>query len=784
MVTIVEATKGKIRDKPISKKLRSVLEKAAKAAGIDTVTVTSGGQVAKGTKGKRTGSVRHDLGNAADIQLSINGRTLDFTKPQDRAAFSSFAQAAAAAGATGIGAAVGYMGPNTMHVGFGKPSVWGVAGTARGAPTWLREAVMAGWGGQMPAPKALAAGELANLWGRENFAPPAEVTALGSKTLKPGMRGPEVAALQQTLNQYGYNVDIDGRFGPATKAALEAYQADMGLDPDGVVGQQTRTALAREIAQASAVPTPRANPMGGPLELALQEAAQRRAAELQQAGPITSALPPAEPAKMVQPEQVQTIQPQEVQPVTPEMISAVEAAPPQQALSIADALVGMQAGQAAPQPSGPLQSAIMDSAATSMPSGPLNAPQATPAPAAYDPNQYASRATPDPRDGRQVNQQVQAELANGWSVPGAFTRAGMDKTPPTPRANPLGPANAFDAGTGGGVLAAPSQAPQVTRSPDFDFAVGPNVATPSAVDVIGSMAQPQRSPDFDFAVGPSNAPVASRQSFLTAAPQTRTPDFDAVFGPAQGLTPQASPTPAPTQQQFSDRFAGEPMSFAQSPMSMDQFAGRFTGQGPLAAAVQAQKQTANVTPTQLASLPSRTIGPAPGMAPLAGVEQTPTSIYTPKAPVPRMNPVAPAPVQEEQPKGLLGGLSNVMTNPLARGVLGFMTGGPLGAAIGVGSAMIGNALGGRGLLGSGLGGLGYDAATAARNAAFAGSVNPSDRVGGAYGSASYGRTGSDGITRGTTSSGKGWSSDGKGNYSVGGRSYSDNKQSRGSSMHI
>lgn len=69
--------------------------------------------------------------------------------------------------------------------------------------------------------------------------------------------------------------------------------------------------------------------------------------------------------------------------------------------------------------------------------------------------------------------------------------------------------------------------------------------------------------------------------------------------------------------------------------------------------------------------------------------------------------------------------------------------------------------------------------TAARNAAYARTVSPSDRVGGRYGSASYGRTGSDGVTRGTTSSGTGWESSGGGErVTVGGKSYTRNRDGR------
>src|SRR5262245_41740215 len=96
---------GKIRDRPISPELHVVLERAADAAGIDVVRVTSGGQ--PGSTGGRTGSTRHDHGRAADLQLVQGGRTLSFTDQDGGPAVEAFVTASAANGATGIGAGVG-----------------------------------------------------------------------------------------------------------------------------------------------------------------------------------------------------------------------------------------------------------------------------------------------------------------------------------------------------------------------------------------------------------------------------------------------------------------------------------------------------------------------------------------------------------------------------------------------------------------------------------------------------------------------------------------------------
>jgi hypothetical protein len=154
VATIREDTARATRHLPITQQLRDILSKAADAAGIDLVRVTSGGQPPIGPD--RTGSHRHDNGNAADLELWRDGRALNFTRPDEKPIVEAFATAAAASGATGIGAGIDYMGPKTLHVGFGSKAVWGAGGKSANAPDWLRKAVMKGWdgaaGGTMPSP--------------------------------------------------------------------------------------------------------------------------------------------------------------------------------------------------------------------------------------------------------------------------------------------------------------------------------------------------------------------------------------------------------------------------------------------------------------------------------------------------------------------------------------------------------------------------------------------------------------------------------------------------------
>lgn len=68
-------------------------------------------------------------------------------------------------------------------------------------------------------------------------------------TLREGSRGGDVRVLQTTLNALGDNLLVDGIFGDATFNSVCDFQTVKGLEPDGVVGPKTWTALDMAMAR-------------------------------------------------------------------------------------------------------------------------------------------------------------------------------------------------------------------------------------------------------------------------------------------------------------------------------------------------------------------------------------------------------------------------------------------------------------------------------------------------------------------------------------------------------
>lgn len=75
---------------------------------------------------------------------------------------------------------------------------------------------------------------------------PAVPEPVALPTLRRGMRGPAVAHLQERLKAIGvYDGPVDGVFGPQTEAAVKTAQRNKNLNPDGVVGPVTWSAILR-----------------------------------------------------------------------------------------------------------------------------------------------------------------------------------------------------------------------------------------------------------------------------------------------------------------------------------------------------------------------------------------------------------------------------------------------------------------------------------------------------------------------------------------------------------
>lgn len=90
--------------------------------------------------------------------------------------------------------------------------------------------------------------------------------------------------LQQNLVALGYDIKIDGRYGPATTAAVVAFQKANGLKADGVAGELTEAAIRARLdgtapAIGSAVvpdaPSPAAPTAGGLATIGIAEAGQQ-----------------------------------------------------------------------------------------------------------------------------------------------------------------------------------------------------------------------------------------------------------------------------------------------------------------------------------------------------------------------------------------------------------------------------------------------------------------------------------------------------------------------------
>ena len=68
-----------------------------------------------------------------------------------------------------------------------------------------------------------------------------------STNLKNGSKGDEVKGLQDGLKKLGFDVDVDGHFGPNTEAAVKTLQGFFGYDVDGIAGEGTQKLVTAQL---------------------------------------------------------------------------------------------------------------------------------------------------------------------------------------------------------------------------------------------------------------------------------------------------------------------------------------------------------------------------------------------------------------------------------------------------------------------------------------------------------------------------------------------------------
>ena len=80
----------------------------------------------------------------------------------------------------------------------------------------------------------------------------------GKRILRFGMQGEFVKKIQESLKTFGINPGpIDSKFGDRTLRAVKAFQTQVGIKSDGLVGKDTYSAMFRKSADKSTSPQPK-----------------------------------------------------------------------------------------------------------------------------------------------------------------------------------------------------------------------------------------------------------------------------------------------------------------------------------------------------------------------------------------------------------------------------------------------------------------------------------------------------------------------------------------------
>ncbi|SDX96140.1 N-acetylmuramoyl-L-alanine amidase [Thermoactinomyces sp. DSM 45892] len=87
---------------------------------------------------------------------------------------------------------------------------------------------------------------------------PSTTSSSSDPILRKGSRSDAVKSLQSYLNKFGYNLNVDGAFGPLTQNAVKDFQRKNDLVVDGIVGEKTWSKLksASPAQQSSKFPLP------------------------------------------------------------------------------------------------------------------------------------------------------------------------------------------------------------------------------------------------------------------------------------------------------------------------------------------------------------------------------------------------------------------------------------------------------------------------------------------------------------------------------------------------
>ncbi len=123
----------------------------------------------------------------------------------------------------------------TLPAGWSNYTIWQFAGS-----------------GDLPGDQNVFAGNLADLRSFA-AGDPTLPGSHSWPTVRQGQSGRQVSTVQYLLTAQGASLTVDGQFGSATAAAVSAFQSAHGLSADGIVGTTTWQALAGTVQQGSAV---------------------------------------------------------------------------------------------------------------------------------------------------------------------------------------------------------------------------------------------------------------------------------------------------------------------------------------------------------------------------------------------------------------------------------------------------------------------------------------------------------------------------------------------------